>query len=161
MAKKSTGGTPATDALTAAGVSFTLHEYAHDPSVRHFGDETIEILGLDPGRVFKTLLADTGDGLVVGVVPVSCQLDLKALATAVGAKRAVMADPAEAERSTGYVLGGISPIGQKRQLPTVVDETVELWPTVYVSGGHRGMDLGLDPGDLVRVTGARLAAIAR
>lgn len=161
MPRRDTSGTPATSVLTRLGVAFTVHSYDHDPAAGSYGLEAARALGLDPDCVFKTLLADTGDGLVVGVVPVSCQLDLKALATAVGAKRAVMADPAEAERSTGYVLGGISPIGQKRQLPTVVDETVELWPTVYVSGGHRGMDLGLDPGDLVRVTGARLAAIAR
>lgn len=161
MPRKDPSGTPATSVLTRLGVAFSVHTYDHEPSVTSYGLEAAQALRLDPDCVFKTLLVDTGDGLVVGVVPVSCQLDLKALATAVGAKRAVMADPSLAERSTGYVLGGISPIGQKRALTTVVDETVELWPLVYVSGGRRGMDLGLAPTDLVRVTQARLAPIAR
>jgi Cys-tRNA(Pro)/Cys-tRNA(Cys) deacylase len=111
--------------------------------------------------VFKTLLAETDSGLVVGIVPVDGKLDLKALATAVGAKRAVMADPAVAERRTGYVVGGISPIGQKTDLPTVLDETAELFDTVFVSGGKRGLDLELTPADLVTATGAILAPIAR
>ncbi len=123
MAKRSAGaGTPASTALAAAGIPFTLHPYEHDPAAPSYGLEAAEALGVDPERVFKTLLADTELGIVVGVVPVTGMLDLKALAAAVGAKRAAMADPAVAERRTGYVVGGISPIGQKTQHVTVVDE---------------------------------------
>ena len=157
-------GTPATAALIAAGIPFTEHAYAHDPGVAAFGLEAAAALGLsnavEPDRVFKTLLADVDGRLVVGVVPVSGKLDLKALAAAVGGKRAAMADPAVAERRTGYVVGGISPIGQKTAHPTVLDETVELWDTVFVSGGRRGLDLELAPADLVRATGATIAPIA-
>ncbi len=156
-------------ALTRAGVAFTEHPYLHDPGVASYGVEAAAALGLDPRQVLKTLLASveasTGSGrrgrLVVGVVPVSGQLDLKALATAVGGKRATMADPAVAERITGYVVGGISPVGQRRALPTVVDESALGFDTVYVSGGRRGLDLGLAPGDLVRVTRATVDAIGR
>ena len=154
-------GTPATVALTAAGVAFTQHAYEHDPTARSFGLEAAEVLGLPPEQVFKTLLVDTGAGLAVAVVPVTGQLDLKAMAAAVGAKRVAMADPAAAQRSSGYVVGGISPIGQKRTLPTVVDESAELFDVVYVSGGRRGLDLGIAPADLVRVTGATVADIGR
>ncbi len=154
-------GTPATVALTAAGVAFTQHTYEHNPSARSFGLEAAEVLGLPPEQVFKTLLVDTGDGLAVAVVPVTGQLDLKAMAAAVGAKRVAMADPAAAQRSSGFVVGGISPIGQKRALPTVVDESAELFDVVYVSGGRRGLDLGLSPTDLVRITGATVADIGR
>jgi Cys-tRNA(Pro)/Cys-tRNA(Cys) deacylase len=161
MAKRTTAGTPATVALTAAGIPFAVHAYDHDPSAPSFGLEAAEALGIEPERVFKTLLADTDAGLVVGIVPVDGRLDLKALATAVGAKRAVMADPAVAERRTGYVVGGISPIGQKTHLRTVLDETAELFDTVFVSGGRRGLDLELTPADLVTATGALLAPIAR
>lgn len=153
--------TPATIALARAGVVFTAHPYAHDPSADSFGMEAAAALGVDAERVFKTLLADAGGELVVGVVPVISRLDLKALAAAVGAKRAVMADPAVAERRTGYVVGGISPIGQKTAHRTVVDETVELFDTVFVSGGRRGFDIELSPDDLVRLTGAIVADIAR
>ena len=148
-------------ALTAAGVVFTQHAYDHDPAARSFGLEAAEALGLPPEQVFKTLLVDTGAGLAVAVVPVAGQLDLKAMAAALGVKQVAMADPAAAQRSSGYVLGGISPIGQKRALPTVVDESAELFDVVYVSGGRRGLDLGLSPADLVRVTGAVLADIGR
>lgn len=154
-------GTPATAALTAAGIPFTEHSYAHDPVNRDFGMEAATALGLDPDQVFKTLLAEVDGRLVVGIVPVTGRLDLKALAAAVGGKRATMADPAVAERRTGYVVGGISPIGQKSRHETVLDETAELWDVVYVSGGRRGFDLGLAPADLVRATSARLADIAR
>lgn len=154
-------GTPATAALTAAGIPFTEHSYAHDPANRDFGMEAATALGLDPDRVFKTLLAEVDGRLVVGIVPVTSRLDLKALAAAVGGKRATMADPAVAERRTGYVVGGISPIGQKSRHETVLDETAELWDVVYVSGGRRGFDLGLAPAALVRATSARLADIAR
>jgi Cys-tRNA(Pro)/Cys-tRNA(Cys) deacylase len=129
-----------------------------------FGLEAAEALAssmsIEPERVFKTLLADVDGRLVVGIVPVTGKLDLKALAGAVGGKRAAMADPATAERRTGYVVGGISPIGQKTAHPTVLDESAELWDTVVVSGGRRGLDLELAPADLVSVTGATLAAIA-
>ena len=153
-------GTPATVALRAAGIPFTEHAYAHDPANTNFGLEAATVLGLDPDRVFKTLLADVDGRLVVGIVPVTGKLDLKRLAAAVGGKRAAMADPAVAERKTGYVVGGISPIGQKTAHPTVIDETAELWDTVYVSGGRRGLDLELAPADLVRATQATLADIA-
>ncbi|QIZ98571.1 Cys-tRNA(Pro) deacylase [Leifsonia sp. PS1209] len=153
-------GTPATVALTAAGIAFTVHAYDHDPAAASYGLEAAEALGVEPDRVFKTLLADTELGLVVGIVPVTGMLDLKALAAAVGAKRATMADPAVAERKTGYVVGGISPIGQKTRLRTVLDETAQLWDTVFVSGGKRGMDVELSPTDLLAVTAGDVAAIA-
>lgn len=161
MRKPDAGGTPATALLQQAGIRFTAHPYSHDSAVTGYGLEAADKLGLEPERVFKTLVADADGTLVVAVVPVSGQLDLKALAAAVGAKKAVMADPTVAERKTGYVLGGISPIGQKSPLSTVVDETVELYDTVFVSGGRRGLDLELSPADLLHVTGARVAAIAR
>jgi Cys-tRNA(Pro)/Cys-tRNA(Cys) deacylase len=161
MSRREATGTPATVALTAAGVPFSQHVYEHDPGARSFGLEAAQVLGLPPEQVFKTLLVDTGAGLAVAVVPVSGQLDLKAMAAAVGAKRVTMADPAAAQRSSGYVVGGISPIGQKRSLPTVVDESAELFDVVYVSGGRRGLDLGLAPADLLAVTGAVVADIAR
>ncbi|HEX6249330.1 MAG TPA: Cys-tRNA(Pro) deacylase [Nocardioidaceae bacterium] len=159
--RKSSGGTPATVALTEAGVAFTTHVYEHDPSAASYGLEAAEVLGLDPDQVFKTLFAEVDGRLVVGIVPVSCQLDLKALAAAAGGKKATMADPAVAERATGYVVGGISPLGQKRPHPTVLDESALLHDTIYVSGGRRGLDLGLAPADLVRLTSATTAAIAR
>ncbi|WP_416371818.1 Cys-tRNA(Pro) deacylase [Mumia zhuanghuii] len=138
MAKKQSTGTPATRALEASGVPWTAHPYDHDPRAASYGLEAADALGVPPAQVFKTLLADCDGILTVGVVPVDAQLDLKALAKAVGAKKAVMADPALAERVTGYVVGGISPLGQKRALPTVLDATAENWDTVYVSGGRRG-----------------------
>lgn len=159
--KRTSTGTPATVALNRAGVAFTTHTYEHDPAATSYGLEAAEVLGLDPDRVFKTLFADVEGRLVVGIVPVSKQLDLKALAAAAGGKKATMADAAAAERATGYVVGGISPLGQKRAHPTVLDESALGFETVYVSGGRRGLDLGLAPGDLVRLTEATTAAIAR
>lgn len=153
--------TPATVALRAAGIPFTERGYAHDSGVTDYGREAAEALGVEPDRVFKTLLADVDGRLVVGIVPVTGKLDLKALAAAVGGKKAVMADAVLAERRTGYVVGGISPIGQKTAHPTVLDETAELWDTVLVSGGRRGFDLELSPADLVRATSAIVADIAR
>jgi Cys-tRNA(Pro)/Cys-tRNA(Cys) deacylase len=153
--------TPATSALTAAGIRFVEHAYDHDPANRNFGEEAATVLGLDPEQVFKTLMVDVDGRLVVAVVPVTGKLDLGALAAAVHGKRAVMADAAVAERKTGYLVGGISPIGQKSQLKTVIDETVELFDTIFVSGGKRGFDIELAPADLIRVTGATVAAIAR
>ena len=155
-------GTPATVALTTQGIVFTVHEYHHDPATPSFGLEAAAALGVEPDRVFKTLLAEVdGVGLVVGIVPVTGSLDLKGLAAATGGKRAAMAPPALAERRTGYVVGGISPIGQKTALTTVIDETAQLWDTVYVSGGRRGLDLELDPSDLLDITGATFADISR
>jgi Cys-tRNA(Pro)/Cys-tRNA(Cys) deacylase len=162
MAKqRPAAGTPATVALTAAGIPFSAHPYEHDPAAASFGLEAAEALGVEPDRVFKTLLADTDLGLVVGVAPVTGMLDLKALAAAVGAKRATMADPALAERRTGYVVGGISPVGQKTRHVTVVDETAQLFDTVFVSGGRRGFDIELSPADLLTATAATYAPIAR
>ena len=148
-------------ALRAAGIPFAERGYAHDPAVTDFGREAAEALGVEPDRVFKTLLAEVDGSLVVGIVPVTGKLDLKALAAAVGGKKAEMADAALAERRTGYIVGGISPIGQKTMHPTVLDETAELWDTVFVSGGRRGLDLELAPADLIRATGATVADIAR
>ncbi len=147
--------------LTAAGIEFTPHEYAHDAANTNFGMEAAEVLGLDPGQVFKTLMADVDGRLVVAIVPVSGKLDLKALAAAVGGKKAEMADPKLAEKRTGYVVGGISPIGQKIRHETVLDETAELYETVFVSGGRRGFDIELTPADLVRATSAVVANIGR
>lgn len=159
--KKALGGTPATVALTAAGIAYVVREYTHDPRATSYGLEAAEALGVEPARVFKTLLADVDGTLVVGVVPVTGQLDLKALARAAGGRRAQMADPAAAERSTGYVVGGISPVGQKRRLATVVDATALDHDTVLVSGGRRGLDLELAPADLVEATGASVSEISR
>lgn len=153
--------TPATIALTAASIPFSPHAYEHDASVTSFGLEAADALGLDPERVFKTLMANVDGRLVVAIVPVSGMLDLKALASAAGGKKAVMADARLAERRTGYVVGGISPIGQKTPHPTVLDETAELHDTVFVSGGRRGFDIELAPAGLIAVTDATVAAIAR
>lgn len=162
MAKKQgAGGTPATVALTRAGIAFRPHEYHHDPRAESYGLEAAAALGLDPAQVLKTLVASVDGRLTVGIVPVSGQLDLKALARAVGGSKAAMAEVAAAERATGYVAGGISPVGQKRPLPTVLDESALGFDTVYVSGGRRGFDLALAPADLVRATGAAVAAISR
>jgi Cys-tRNA(Pro)/Cys-tRNA(Cys) deacylase len=154
--------TPAINALQKARVAFQLHEYEHDPGNTAFGDEVVQKLGQEPARVFKTLIATVeGRGLVVGIVPVSASLDLKALAAAVGGKRASMTEVAEAERATGYVAGGISPLGQRKHLATVLDASAAAWSTVFVSGGRRGLQLELAPDDLRRLTGAMLAPIAR
>lgn len=155
------GGTPATVALTRAGIAFSMHAYDHDPAGGSFGMQAATALGLEPGRVFKTLFATVDHRLVVGIVPVSGRLDLKALAAVVGGKRSTMADPAEAERATGYVVGGISPIGARRSHATVLDESAMGFDTVYVSAGRRGMDVGLAPADLVMITRATVARITR
>jgi Cys-tRNA(Pro)/Cys-tRNA(Cys) deacylase len=161
MGRRAAGGTPATAALTRAGVEFTARPYDHDPRAASYGLEAAAALGVAPGRVLKTLMARVDGALTVAVVPVAGQLDLKALARALGGRAAVMADPAEAERATGYVVGGISPIGQRRAHPTVVDASALAHPTVLVSGGRRGLDLELAPADLVGATGALVAPIAR
>ena len=153
--------TPATVALKAAGIPFTEHAYDHDPANRNYGEEAATVLGLDPEQVFKTLMVEVDGRLSVAIVPVTGKLDLGALAAAVHGKRAVLADPVVAERKTGYLVGGISPIGQKSLLPTVLDETAELFDSVYVSGGKRGFDIELAPSDLIAITAATVAAIAR
>lgn len=156
------GATPAVAALVAAGIPHTLHPYEHDAaSDLSYGLEAAAALGVAPEQVFNTLCAYVDDHLSVGIVPVSGMLDLKALAHTLGGKRAEMAPPADAERSSGYVVGGISPIGQRKALPTALDETAELYDTIYVSGGRRGLDIGLSPSDLARITGAVVGPIAK
>ena len=163
MAKKkqAAGGTPATLALTAAGMTFELHPYDHDPRAASYGLEAAVALGVDPVRVFKTLLANLDGALVVGIVPVAGQLDLKALARALGGSKAAMAEVGAAERATGYVAGGISPVGQKKSHRTVLDESAQVHATVFVSAGRRGLDLEMTPADLVAITGAITAQIGR
>jgi Cys-tRNA(Pro)/Cys-tRNA(Cys) deacylase len=153
-------GTPATALLTRAKIAFTPHTYEVDPRAASYGEAAAEALGVEPARLFKTLVTTVDGRLTVGVVPVSSSLDLKALAAAVGGKRAAMAEPAAAERATGYVTGGISPVGQRSRLPIVIDESASGLPTLYVSGGRRGLQIELAPADLVQVTGATLAPIA-
>ena len=160
-AKRGGQGTPATVALEAAGVAFTVHAYEHDPAAASYGEEAAEAMGVSQDRVFKTLLADVDGTLTVAVVPVAARLDLKALAAAVGGKHAAMADPAAAERATGYVLGGISPLGQRKRLRTVLDDTVRGHSTVYVSAGRRGLEVELAPRDLLALTAAGTAPIGR
>ena len=157
--KRGAGGTPAVRALAAAGLPFSEHPYEHDPDHPSFGMEAAEALGLDPDSVFKTLLAEVDAAFVVAVLPVTAQLDLKALAGVVGGKRATLARPADAERVTGYVVGGISPLGQRRPLLTVVDSSAEALETMYVSGGRRGFDLGVAPADLIALTRATVASV--
>jgi len=154
--------TPAVRALEAASIDFQLTEYAHDPRAEAFGEEAAKALGLASQTVFKTLLAKLDDGrLVVALVPVSARLDLKALARAAGARKATLAEPALAERTTGYVIGGISPLGQKKRLPTFLDDSAMALSTLHVSGGRRGLEIGLAPDDLVALTGARPVTLAR
>jgi Cys-tRNA(Pro)/Cys-tRNA(Cys) deacylase len=149
--------TPAIAAAERAGIGFAVHEYVHDPKAESYGLEAAERLGVDAARVFKTLVVDLDGQLGVAIVPVAAQVDLKAL----GGKRAGLADRAGAERATGYVLGGISPLGQRRRLPTTLDASALAHETVYVSAGRRGLELELDPRDLVRLTDAEVRSIAR
>lgn len=155
--------TPATAVLARAGVQHTVRAYDHDPDAvaagLSYGEEAARALGVEPARVLKTLLAGVDGRLVVAVLPVDARLDLKSLAAAVGGRRAQMADPVSAERATGYVVGGISPLGQRRRLPTVLEQDATRWPTVLVSAGRRGLDVELSPVDLVRLTAAVTAAI--
>jgi Cys-tRNA(Pro)/Cys-tRNA(Cys) deacylase len=154
--------TPATRFLEQSGTIFTLHEYAHDPARDDYGIEAVVELGIDPQRVLKTLVVACDDGQhVVAVVPAERRLDLKALAPLVGAKHTDLATADDARRLTGYVLGGISPLGQKRALLTVVDESALAFDSVFVSAGRRGLELELRPADLVRLTDAKVARIAR
>lgn len=152
-------GTPATIALRRAGIPFTVHEYTHDPRHESFGLEASQALSVPPERVFKTLIAEVDGNLVTGVVPVGGQLDLKALAAAAGGKRAAMASTAEAEKATGYVAGGISPLGHRRRLPVVLDASAMDYPTVFCSGGRRGLEIELAPADLARAANAAVASI--
>jgi Cys-tRNA(Pro)/Cys-tRNA(Cys) deacylase len=164
MAKKKqqqSGGTPATVALTAAGVTYKVHAYEHDPAHPSYGEEAAEAMGVSPERVFKTLVADVDGVLTVAVVPVAGRLDLKALATAVSGKRASMADPTLAERTTGYVRGGISPLGQRKKLRTVLDTSADAHTTICVSAGRRGLEIELSPAALTTLTEATRAPIAR
>lgn len=154
-------GTPATAALTRAGVRFALHPYDHDPRAHAFGNEAVAALDLDPEQIFKTLIATVDGVLACAVVPVAARLDLKAFAAANGGKRAELADPAAAARATGYVVGGISPLGQKARLRVTIDETAQLYDTVFVSAGRRGLQVELAPADLAAVAhDAHFAAIA-
>jgi Cys-tRNA(Pro)/Cys-tRNA(Cys) deacylase len=148
-------------ALERAGISFTVHEYTHDPRAASYGREAGEALDVPADRVFKTLVAEVDGRLVVGVVPVDGQLDLKALAVAAGGKKAAMAAPAAAERATGYVTGGISPVGQRKRLPVVLDASAMGFATVFCSGGRRGLEIELTPADLAKATDAVVASIGR
>lgn len=152
-------GTPATALLARRGVAHEVHSYTHGEGAG-YGAEAAELMGQDPRRVFKTLVALVDGTMTVGIVPVSGQLDLKALAAAAGGKRAALADPADAERATGYVTGGISPLGQRRRLPTVLDASARDFGTIFCSGGRRGLEIELSPADLASLTGATLAPIA-
>lgn len=154
-------GTPATVALTRLGIDFSVHEYDHDPRSTSFGLEAAQALNLDPESVFKTLVVSVDTAPAVALVPVNCTLDLKAFAAARGGRKSELVDPAVAQRLTGYVVGGISPVGQRKSLPTVVDESAHLMDIIYVSGGRRGLDIGLAPADLIRATQAITAGIAR
>jgi Cys-tRNA(Pro)/Cys-tRNA(Cys) deacylase len=153
-------GTPATALLTKAGIPFTLHPYDHDPRTQAYGEEAAEALGVDPARIFKTLIATVEGRLACAVVPVAARLDLKRFAAALDAKRAEMAEPAAAARATGYVVGGISPLGQRSRLRVVIDASAEQFETVYVSAGRRGLQVELAPGDLARAAAGAFAAIA-
>jgi Cys-tRNA(Pro)/Cys-tRNA(Cys) deacylase len=155
------GGTRATEQLARLGIAHVLHRYPHDPRHPSYGQEASEALGVPADRVFKTLVADVDGRLTVAVVPVAGSLDLKALATAVGGKKAVMADPVQAERASGYVTGGIAPVGLRRSLPVVVDETALRHATVFCSAGQRGLEIELAPADLIAAATARTAPIAR
>ncbi|MES9997362.1 Cys-tRNA(Pro) deacylase [Desulfovibrio aminophilus] len=149
--------TPAIEMAKKARIAFQVHEYEHDPAAESYGREAADKLGVDPGRVFKTLVVEAGAGLVVAVVPVLRRLDLKLLAKAAGVKKAAMADVARVERVTGYVVGGVSPLGQKKRLPTYIDASAEAHPTIFVSAGRRGVDIELSPRDLAALTKAPFA----
>ncbi|MGV1003680.1 MAG: Cys-tRNA(Pro) deacylase [Candidatus Nanopelagicales bacterium] len=153
--------TPATRVLAEHGITHVMHVYPHDERAKSYGAEAAEALGISPRRVFKTLVLDADGRLVVAILPVADQLDLKALAAAVGSKRAKLAAPPDVRRATGYVLGGVSPLGQKQEHPTVLDDSALDYDTILVSGGRRGLDVELSPQDLIELTNARVAPIAR
>ncbi|HEX2902009.1 MAG TPA: Cys-tRNA(Pro) deacylase [Jatrophihabitans sp.] len=154
------GGTPATTVLDRARISYTTHPYRHDARAESYGEEAATQLGIDARQIFKTLIAAVDSDLVCAVVPVAGRLDLKALAAAVGGRRAELAEPAKAQRATGYVLGGISPLGHRSRLPVVVDASALDLTTMYVSAGKRGLQLGLAPADLIAAASASTAPIA-
>ncbi len=158
--KAAAAGTPAIAALTRARMAHTLHRYEHDPGETHFGAEAAAKLGVSGSEIFKTLVVDTGAGLAVAVVPVPAMLDLKAMAATVGVKKVVLADPAVAARSSGFVVGGISPIGQRTPLPTVIDQTAATLESMMVSAGRRGLQVRLAPTDLLALTQGRFAPIS-
>ncbi len=160
LARMAGQGTPATALLARTGTDHRVHAYEHDPRASSYGLEAAEALGLAPERVFKTLVADVDGAPTVGVVAVTAQLDLKALAAACDGKKARLADTTLAERVTGYVAGGISPLGQKKALPVVVDSSARQFDTVYCSAGRRGLEIELAPGDLIGLTRATVATIA-
>lgn len=152
--------TPAINAAKKAKIPYTVHQYVHDPAAGSYGKEAAEKLGLDEARVFKTLVVELDNGnLAVGIIPVSAMLSMKLMAKAAGAKKAAMADKAAVERATGYVLGGVSPLGQKKRLPTFIDSSATDFPTIFVSAGRRGLDIELKPADLAGLTSAKFAAI--
>jgi len=152
--------TPATRIAKKAGIDFKIHEYSHNPNTSSYGEEAATLLDVDPSRVFKTLLVETNENkLAVAIVPVTGQLNLKATAKALGVKKVAMANPAEAEKATGYILGGISPLGQKKRLPFIIDDSLSQYETVFVSGGKRGLEIELKPADLIRLCQARCAQI--
>jgi Cys-tRNA(Pro)/Cys-tRNA(Cys) deacylase len=159
MAKKAAAGTPATLLLTAQKVDHALHPYDVSPEAPNYGALVAQALSVAPEQVFKTLISEVDGALVVGVVPVTGDLDLKALAQAAGGKRATLADRAAAERSSGYVRGGISPLGQRKRLPTVVDDSATALDLMFVSAGRRGLQVSLAPADLIRLTEAITASI--
>ncbi|MEV4798917.1 Cys-tRNA(Pro) deacylase [Nonomuraea sp. NPDC049421] len=148
-------------ALTRAKAEFTLHPYDHDPDAQAYGEEAADALGVPYQRIFKTLVAEVEGGLAVAVVPVAGKLDLKALAGALGGKRAAMAEAAKVERVTGYVVGGISPLGQRKQLPTVVDSSALDFETIYFSAGKRGLQIETAPANLITLTRAVTAPIGK
>ena len=160
-------GTRATDAARRAGITFTVHEYDHDPraSLRAGGQgyalEAVDALGLDPARVFKTIVVDVDARPVLAIVPADAEVALKAVAEALGGRRAVISDPVAAERATGFVLGGISPLGTRRPLPTLLDDSAAGHATIHVSAGRRGLEIELSPADLLQLTSSTLAPIAR
>lgn len=153
-------GTPATVLLSKLGIPYRTLSYAHDPSAEHYGAEAAEKLAVDPAQVFKTLMVDVGNQLAVAVVPVNRMLNLKAMGAACGSKRVTMADRAAAERRTGYVVGGISPLGQRHRSPLVLDESALAFDAILVSGGRRGLEIELAPADLLRATDGTTAALA-
>ena len=161
MPAKKKQATPALDTAESADIEYQTHSYQHDSAHESFGIEAAEKLGVDSGRIFKTLVATDGSELVVGVVPVDAQLDLKALAHALGVKSVTMSDVSLAERTTGYVKGGISPLGQKKALRTVIDISANNYATVYVSAGKHGLEIELAPSDFARLTNTQFASIAR
>jgi len=152
--------TPAINAAKQARVNYTIHEYEHDPAAESYGEEAAEKIGANPAQVFKTLVVSLdGKDLTVGIVPVTAMLGLKQIAKAAGAKKALMADKQLVQRTTGYVLGGVSPLGQKKPLKTFIDQSAEDFETIFVSAGKRGLEIELAPADLARLTQARFAPL--